>query len=121
MFVETDKACLACDGILFGRPDKKFCSDRCRNNYNNRRNADETNLMRNVNNALRKNRRILLELNPEGTNKVSIRDLVDMRFDFDHFTSIYTSKYGKEYRYCYDQGYMILDESKVLLVVRPDI
>jgi hypothetical protein len=34
---------------------QKFCSDVCRNAYNNKINKDSTNFMRNVNNKLRKN------------------------------------------------------------------
>lgn len=30
-----------CGKTLKGRPDKKFCSDKCRNNYNNRRRAKD--------------------------------------------------------------------------------
>lgn len=55
----TEKTCLACDKPLKGRLDKKFCDDYCRNNYNNRLNSDQSNYVRNVNNILRKNRRIL--------------------------------------------------------------
>ena len=46
-----------------GRIDKKFCSDACRNAYNNKQNKDQTNLMRNINNKLRKNFKILSEQN----------------------------------------------------------
>ena len=31
-----DKLCLECGDKLFGRIDKKFCSDACRNAYNNK-------------------------------------------------------------------------------------
>jgi hypothetical protein len=37
--------------------------DSCRNRHNNKQNKDSTNLIRNVNNKLRKNHRILSELN----------------------------------------------------------
>jgi hypothetical protein len=48
---------------------QKFCSDGCRNAYNNKINKDSTNFMRNINNKLRKNYRILSELNVEGKSK----------------------------------------------------
>ena len=60
------KNCLTCDKPLKGRSDKKFCDDYCRNNYNNQLKSITTNQMRNVNNALGKNRRILEELIPAG-------------------------------------------------------
>ena len=56
------KNCLECNEKIIGREDKKFCSDGCRNAYNNKMNKDQNNLMRNINNKLRKNYRILCEL-----------------------------------------------------------
>jgi len=53
------KQCLECDNEIKGRIDKKFCSDYCRNAYNNKLNKDSNNLVRNTNNRLRKNYRIL--------------------------------------------------------------
>jgi len=51
--------CFECGEPLKGRIDKKFCDDACRNSYNNRVNKDTKNLIRNTNNRLRKNYRIL--------------------------------------------------------------
>ena len=53
------KTCLQCGKTLRGRADKKFCDDYCRNNYNNQLKANTNNYVRNINNALGKNRRIL--------------------------------------------------------------
>ena len=44
------KTCLECGEKIVGREDKKFCSDSCRNAYNNKINKDSTNYMRNINN-----------------------------------------------------------------------
>ena len=57
-----DKYCLECGEKLIGRVDKKFCSDYCRNSYHNKLNKDTKNLMRNINNILRKNYRILEDI-----------------------------------------------------------
>ena len=60
MPLEPDtRACLTCETMLRGRIDKKFCDDYCRNSYNNQLKASKNNLVRNINNALGKNRRIL--------------------------------------------------------------
>lgn len=114
------RLCLECERPIFGRIDKKFCSDACRNAYNNRLNADATNLVRNINNILRKNRRILLELNPSGKTKVHRGKLQKKGFDFGFHTNTYVTKAGHEYRYCYDQGYLALEADDVLLVVKKD-
>ncbi len=66
-----DKNCLECGDKIVGREDKKFCSDGCRNAYNNKINKDSTNFMRNVNNKLRKNYRILSALNVDGKGKTT--------------------------------------------------
>jgi hypothetical protein len=63
------KNCLECTEKIVGREDKKFCSDGCRNAYNNKINKDSNNYMRNTNNKLRKNYRVLSELNLEGKSK----------------------------------------------------
>lgn len=116
--MEESKNCLECGKQVVGRMDKKFCSDACRNAYNNKAKAAATNYMRNVNNTLAKNRRILKSLNPEGKVKKHRDHLLKAGFNFDYFTNTYTTKAGDVYRFCYEQGYLLLDEGFVLLVER---
>lgn len=108
--------CLECNEKILGRSDKKFCNDSCRNAYNNKQNKDSTNLMRTINNKLRKNYRILKDFNTEGKTKVLKSKLGDLGFDFNLITQIKTYKNGSEYKFIYDQGYKILDENWVLIV-----
>ncbi len=117
---KAEKACLECGEKIIGRSDKKFCSDQCRVAYNNRLNSNETNFMRNVNNVLRKNRRILIELNTTGKSRVSRERLSEKGFDFNYFTSTYTTKEGAIYHYCYEQGYLAVDKNWYLLVVKKE-
>ena len=88
------KLCLECNEKIVGREDKKFCSDGCRNAYNNKINKDSTNFMRNVNNKLRKNYRILAALNPDGKSKATKTKLLSKGFDFDYITNILHTKTG---------------------------
>ena len=111
-------SCLECGDPLKGRIDKKFCSDYCRNSYNNKVNKDSKNLIRNTNNRLRKNYKILSDLNISGKTKVTRTKLIDQNFDFNYFTSIYTTKTGNTYYYCYDQGYLALENEYYLLIKR---
>ena len=113
-------SCLECGDKLVGRIDKKFCSDGCRNNFNNRLNKDRVNLVRNTNNRLRKNYRILESLNPEQKTTVSRAKLLEKGFDFNCITSIYTTKAGKVYFFVYNQGYLPLDDKYYALVKRND-
>lgn len=110
------KNCLECNEKLLGREDKKFCSDGCRNAYNNKMNKDSTNLMRNINNKLRKNYRILSDLNPDGKAKTTRTKLLSKGFDFEFLTSIYNTKTGNAYFFVYDQGYRILEDDYYMLV-----
>ncbi|WP_340066403.1 hypothetical protein [Ascidiimonas aurantiaca] len=113
-----DRNCLECEEKLVGRIDKKFCSDYCRNAYNNRINKDSKNLIRNINNRLRKNYRILESLNPDGKTTTPKIRLLDKGFDFEYFTNIYTTKNGTSYYFIYDMGYRPLDNDLYMIVKR---
>lgn len=118
--IMSKKKCLECGFEIIGRSDKKFCSDQCRNNFNNNLKKDETNYIRNVNNILRKNRRILQGLNPDGKAKVSRNRLQMKGFNFDYYTNTYTTKTNKVYYYCYDQGYLQIEGDYFFLVLKKD-
>jgi len=115
-----NKECPECGDKIIGRADKKFCSDACRNAHNNALNKDSKNLIRNINNRLRKNYRILETLNPSGKTKTTKERLVRLGFSFEYFTSIYTTKAGTVYYYLYDQGYLALDNDFYLIVRRKE-
>ena len=115
---EDKRTCLECGDTIVGRIDKKFCNDGCRNAYNNRINKDSRNLIRNVNNRLRKNYRILETLNPHQKTKTSRSKLIEMGFDFNYVTNIYTTKAGKVYYFVYNQGYLPLENEYYALVKR---
>ena len=109
--------CLECGEKIMGRIDKKFCSDACRNAFNNKQNKDQTNLMRNINNKLRKNFKILSEQNfVENKAKITRNKLSVAGFDFEYFTNIKTYKNGAQYYFVYDFGYKFLEEDFILIV-----
>ena len=112
------RLCLECESEIYGRTDKRFCSPECRTTYYNRENSDRTNFMRNVNNILRKNRRILERYNPEGKSKVHRSRLLEEGFKFSYFTNTFETRSGKIYYFCYDQGYLPIDNDWFALVVR---
>jgi hypothetical protein len=115
-----ERSCIECGSPFRGRMDKKFCSDLCRIAFNNRLNSDDIHYMRNVNNILRKNRRILITMNPTGKNKVSHEKLKAKGFNFSYFTSIYKTREGSLYYYCYEQGYLPIEKDYYLLVVKKE-
>lgn len=112
--------CLECGDTFKGRSDKKFCSDMCRNAYNNRENNYTNNTIKRVNLILRKNRKILADLNPDGKTTVNGKKLRDLGYNFDYFTNIYRTRNGNEYHFCYEQGYIKLDKDFYTLVRRDE-
>ncbi len=115
-----ERKCLDCGRPLAGRADKKFCDDGCRGNYNNRRNSEENSYLRRVNGILKRNRRILEILNPHGKAKVKWKTLMREGFNFEYITEMYETGKGLQYRFCYEYGYLLLEDDEVLLVKRKD-
>ena len=72
--------------------------------------------MRNVNNKLRKNYRILLELNIDGKSKTTRGKLLSKGFDFEYFTNVLITNTGNTYHFVYDQGYRLLENDFYMLV-----
>lgn len=115
-----DRNCLECNQKLKGRKDQKFCTDYCRNAYNNRQNEDSNSYVRRINTILRKNRRILIQLNPSGKITLDGITLSEEGFNFHYFTNIYTTQKGSNYYFCYDQGYLKLENDQYMLVQKQD-
>lgn len=118
----TTAYCLFCDKPVKGRTDKKYCDDYCRNNYNNQLKSKATNLVRNTNNALMKNRRIMESLLNEGEDmtKVNQEKLIEKGFHFKFITHLYINKKGNTYYFCYDLGYLPLENDWFLIVKRKE-
>lgn len=116
-----DNICLECGTHLIGRVDKKFCNDLCKNNYYNKINRNETAYMRNISRILRKNRKILKKLNPDGKVTVKADKLENKGFNFKYFTNIYKTKTGNVYYFCFEYGYLALENNYYALVINKDI
>ena len=118
---ENEKSiCLECGTALRGRSDKKYCNDSCRNAHYNKTHRAQSNYMRKVNRILSRNRNILEEFNPNETTKVTRKKLDNEGFNFDYYTNVYTTKNGKVYYFCYDQGYLDLGGDLFALVVKKE-
>ena len=117
---KTLKACLACGKTIRGRIDKKYCDDLCRNNFNNQLKIETNACVRTINNTLGKNRRILQSLLTENQEmtKTTRDKLLQLGFHFKYFTHHYANKKGSTYFYCYDHGYLPLENSWYLVVRR---
>jgi hypothetical protein len=120
--VNSLRLCLDCNKPVKGRTDKKFCNDYCRNHYNNKLKATTHNLVRNINNALGKNRRILEDLLGENDEiiRVSKESMIQHGFQFRYYTHTYKNKKGTIYFFCYDYGYLPLEQDSCLVVKYKD-
>jgi predicted nucleic acid-binding Zn ribbon protein len=112
-----EKHCIECGEIIRGRSDKKFCSDQCRTSFNNQLKQETNGLVKKITYTLRKNRRILLELNPNGKTKIHRKTLLDLGFNFNYYTNMYKTKNGNTYYFCYEHGYLVIDDGFLALVV----
>jgi len=101
----VERVCLDCGAKLLGRSDKKFCSDQCRNNYNNRINRDQNNYVRNVHALLRRNRKILSDLFEAGFHRIHRDALLAQGYNFTFCTHIVETRDGILWSYCFEYGF----------------
>ena len=112
------KKCLICNVPIYGRIDKRFCSDNCRNRYHNGLKSSESMYLRKINYILRRNRRILLESFQSGHEVVSIFHLSNKGFDYNYITNYEVNGEGYTTYFCYDLGYMQYSDLKLRLLKR---
>jgi len=117
MIQPLEKKCPECGSRLQGRADKKFCSDYCRSTFNNRNKPESCEHVKRINKILRKNRKILTELNSSGRKKMVVDKLRRIGFDVNYFTSMLVDGNGETFYYCYEHAYSIVDRNLYLFGV----
>lgn len=117
MYLE-ERNCLNCDRIIKGRSDKKYCDDYCRNSSNNLKKFDENSIKGIYLRQLNINWKILDNILDDGVETVRIpKDrLLRQGYDFKFRTHEFTNSQGKKYIYCFDFGYLELEEDWVLVL-----
>ena len=75
--------------------------------------SKELNFLSNELNFLSK---ILINFFELKKTKVLRETLIQKGFDFNYFTHIYTTKKGTSYYFCYDYGYLILEDGYYFIV-----
>lgn len=118
MYIER-KHCEYCGKLVYGRSDKKFCDDNCRSSFNNERRVVDSKEMRNIINVLKLNRKILESIVAGGIEKVRVpkEKLIRLGYNFRYHTETNTNWKGDFYTYCFDYGFLQL-ENNWLLVLR---
>jgi hypothetical protein len=106
------RRCPQCDKPIIGRLDKRFCDAYCRNTYNNRVKREDEQYIKDIYRILRRNRRILKTLSPQGKATVRKDVLEQIGYDFRYFSATYHSP-KLLYYICYDFGFApVIDNGK---------
>lgn len=117
----SPRLCLACGKAVKGRIDKKFCNDYCRNVYNNEVRSESNTHIRHINQVLKKNRGILEELlGEEGMVKQPKTKFTAKGFHFNYHTHQYANQKGQIYYFCYEYGFLPLENDWYLIVKRKE-
>ena len=105
-YVESEgRECLECgQEILYGRSDKKFCSEECKNRYHNRKGNEFVRVHSKTMRILDNNYRILSRCLEQGQTSVDLGDAILWGFNPDYLTGIFRNKIKTELR-CYDIKY----------------
>lgn len=115
--MEKQNLCLECKKKIFGRADKKFCNDYCRNLHNNKIKGSINNIVRSTNGKLKRNRNTLeILLGSEQMQKVHRDKLLKHGFYFDYHTHIIKNKKGDLYYFNYEYGYLQTGDDWFLIV-----
>ncbi|MCB0593468.1 MAG: hypothetical protein H6557_03795 [Lewinellaceae bacterium] len=115
-----NRQCEHCSAPLAGRSDKRFCSVKCKNDFNTSRRRETRLETREVDRILHRNREIFQTIMGEKRNKMTIArlELIQMGFNFDYLTGVYTNKQGKRYHNVYDFAWMAFSTQEILIVRR---
>jgi hypothetical protein len=82
--------------------------------------SDVTVMVKQVNHILRHNRHVMRRLIPEVKGEITVTraKLLQEGFNFTYHTHTYTTRNGHDYIFCYEYGYLPLDNDVVMLVKR---
>ena len=94
--------CLECGAILYGRPDKKFCTTTCKNRYNNRLRSRTTRVKNRIINILLKNHEILTTMDNAGKRCADLADLALDGFVPSCITGYRKGRYNHDEYACFD-------------------
>lgn len=99
--------CLECgDKIAYGRSDKKFCSEECKNHHHNHRFSTARSIRRRIMTALEKNYNILDKLVSSGVDAISLDDILSLGFNPRFLTSFVRCRRYCRYS-CFDISYIV--------------
>jgi hypothetical protein len=122
----TQPTCENCSKELFGRIDKRFCNDNCRNEFNRKKKQQEIQKehdnLPEILKIIKNNYNILKSYgpleDPRSFIEVERSELVRKGFNFKFFTS--TSKsHTEELKFCFERGWT--ESGYHLIIIREDL
>ena len=102
---EGQRVCLNCGTPITGRPDKKFCCSRCKNEWNNSITGPERRHRNRIISILTKNYQLLQMALESGDRAPEIASLVDAGFRPDNVTGFRRIRRGRDEYSCFDISY----------------
>lgn len=85
---DRQETCLHCGGSFgYGRVDKKFCCEECKNTYHNMKRKERRFIKLRIQNALNKNYSILEKLIAKGISNIDLYDLKLLGYNLEYMTS----------------------------------
>ena len=100
--MEKEHHCLECGKPLYGRPDKKFCSSNCKNEWHYQQSAGSIRQKNWTHSLLTRNYKILRELLGNKSKRFSLAELQMRGFSSQMVTSHLGHCKDKQYYACYD-------------------
>lgn len=114
------KTCKHCDKEFKpSRFDKKYCSEKCKNTYNNRNKSKAYHITKPINDILWSNRNILRSFYRE--QLVHINQLKRAGFDYNYTTHQYKSDENIKVTFCYDFGIQKINSNTLKIIYHEKI
>ena len=112
--MKKKKTCKACNKLLSGRSDKKFCDTYCKSSYHYQKSIEEKpSFYTKVDKQLKTNRRILKNFNRAGKATVRSEILINKGFNPNFFTHYWKNKNQDVYLFIYEYGFLKKSEHGV--------
>ncbi len=95
------------------RRDTQYCTQKCKNAYNNKQKSEIYHITQAINEILLRNRTILKELHR--LTHVKKKQLQEASFDFNYHTHEYMTDHFNRVYFCYDYGIQEINSTKFKL------
>jgi hypothetical protein len=118
---EVARSCLHCEkeiDIRKGRSDRKFCDERCKNEYHNAQKNDARMEIIRIEAALKANRKILKKVLGSRKEEIVSRETLEkLGYNFMYHTHhVISMTKNYEYTFCFNYGYRTAEDGKMKVV-----